>query len=340
MASVTLPGLLSTDKKKAFALQLAGGDAQNVQDDPSTTGVNLPTNVFSNVTQAPGVAQGDPKNTAQIKEFAFNPTYAQQDQTYRRKLTDAGYARTAQQQDVNDTYTRTVDDAQRQKTDALQRLLESMSSRGLSQSGINLNEQAKTTDAYQRYLDNLSNERAKALSGIESNYAGTVNDIAAAREAMYLKQVQEEEAARLEEARRQAEAQAAQEEADRQAQLMQELIAAQQTALANIQAPSIPALSSPGIGVSVPGVGGGGSAIPAAPAQQYQNLQGMNVQTILKSNNIPVLQSYINNPNLPVDIRLAAESRLRTLQPSAQTKAAAGNVGSAAANLAKGLFKK
>lgn len=337
MASTTFPGLLSTDKKRAFAIQL-GGDQQPVEDDPSTTGVNLPANVFSNVPKGP-VAQPGTVATPELKDFAFNPKYAQQDQTLRRKLSDAGYQRVAQQQDVNDTYDRTVNEAERQKTDALQRLMESMSSRGLATSGINLQEQGRTTEAYQRYLDNLSNERAKALAGIEGAYSGTINDIASAREAMYLQQVQEEEAARLEQERVAAEAQARQMEADRQAQLMQELIAAQEAAQAAYVAPSIPAVSMPSIGVSAPVYSPPAAAQPAQQAQ-YQNLQGMDVNKILKSNDKAALQSWASNSNLPSVLRLAAEARLRTLtNPTASQKQAATSVGTSAANLLKGLFK-
>lgn len=341
MAAAAFPGLLSADKKRAFTLQLGGQD-QGVADDPSVTGLNLPSNVFANSPKG-AIGTGDVSQAPapQIKEFSFNPKYAQQDQTMRRKLADAGYQRTTAQADVNDTYNRTVDEASRQKSDALQRLLEQMSSRGLVQSGINIQEQGKTTDAYQRYLDNLSNDRAKALSGIEGSYAGTVNDIASAREAMYLQQVQEEEAARLEDERRAAEAAQKQAEADRQAQMMQDLIAAQQAAITSYQAPQIAMPSSPGIGVSIPSLGGGGGSAPEAPApSNYQNLQGLNISQVMKSTNVQALQSWATNPNIPAVIKIAAESRLRQLNPSPQAKAAGSSVASSAANLAKGLFKR
>lgn len=335
-STLELPGLLSADKKKAFALQLGGLTGQptdGVNEQSVTSG--LVANPFgtNNAAVTSNANTGTPVNET-IKDFAFNPKYASMDQEYRRKISNAGLQRTSQKAEISDTYSRAVEDADRVKTDALQRLQERMASQGLSQSGINLQENTKTTNEFQRYLDNLSNQKAKAEAGVEGDYGSMLADIAAAREQMYMQQVQEEEAARLQQEEEARQAQRAQEEADRQAQLLQELIAAQQAAQASYVAPSIPQISIPGIGVSVPDSGVGAvSAVPAQGNGNYQNLQGLNVNTIMKSGNQQVLKSYVDNPNLPDVIRQAASTRLRQL-------GGAASVGTSAATAIANLFKK
>lgn len=262
--SETFPGLLSTDDKKKFVMQLSG------MPNTATPESGVPTGPSgeAKLTYDPGVEQTVAPTS--IKEFTFTPKYAQLDQANQRKIANADLTRQTQLKDLDQQYQMQVGDTQRQQDETLKAISNSMASRGLFRSGINAAEQGDAQSAYARYLDRLSQSRARGIQGIESGYAGALNDVNSARESMYFNQVQEEEAARLADLQRQEEARRAQEEATRLAELQaQERADAerrQQELLAQLQQQQVSYQPPAYYGVGYDPVGGGYSEpAPQAP---------------------------------------------------------------------------
>lgn len=182
----------------------------------------------------------------------FNPEFAQRATGLDRQAADLALYRDRGRQSVDQDYERNVSTANTMQQQARKKLMERMSGQGILQSGIHGQQQGELSTAHQKYLDDLGYARASNLSGVESDYAQRMNQIALQREGLFGEQQQVEEQRRLEAARVQAERQAREQAAAQEAALMQQLAQQQaqqqQAILAQIQAQQFSAPSFSGGG--------------------------------------------------------------------------------------------
>lgn len=263
-------------KNNAFATSPTPGVSSNPNEDP------LLPNPFPQMP-TPGGGQGSATSDAatqqaaqaRLKEFAFNPKYAQQDQDFQRRAANAAQMKNARINDLDMDYKEATQEAGDVKTQAMRRLAERMASQGIFTSGIRVAEEGNVNQDFTRYLGDLEKRKLSGRNAALMDYSSEIDRINSTREAMYMQQVQEEEQARLQQEREKAAAIAAQQEADRQAALMQALIASQQQQ--TFSAPNIPPVSGGSIGApGIPTDGYGGGQAPqgeptfALPAGYFQ----------------------------------------------------------------------
>lgn len=182
----------------------------------------------------------------------FNPEFAQRDLGIQRQMADLGLFKEQNKQAVGQEYERNVSKANTLQAQARKKLMERMSGQGILQSGIHGQQQGELNTAHQNYLGDLEHARAAGWSGVESDYATRMNQLALAREGLYGEQQQVEEQRRLQAAQAEAERQArAQAQAQQEAMLQQmaaQQAAQQQALMAQIQSQQFSAPSFSGGG--------------------------------------------------------------------------------------------
>ncbi len=211
----------------------------------------------------PGVNPNAPSGFDQqrIAQYGLTGDFAREELGLRRNLSDLdlqrqrGLSRAAQ--DFSNTLSRSVTAQQR----AAQQLQESMASRGLMKSGINLQAASQQDQDYQQYIADLASQSARRDEDIESAYGTAQRDYYGQVEKIYGRQLQAEIDRKLAEEKAKAEARAKQEQAAMQQRMLEEIAKAQQAArdaalLAGqaaaargaLQTPDTPYLSSGGGG--------------------------------------------------------------------------------------------
>lgn len=272
-------GLIQTDPKKKFTLQTAQA---NVDDPDQSGGTALPTANFANLptiaAPAARAANATLRPAAVPANFQFTGRYDAANRGLLQQESDAGLARRNNLADVDEQYRNASQRSGDLAAIARTQLQENMASRGLMMSGINAQATGQQETQYNQYLQDLAASRARALAGIETDYAGVLNQSSRSREGLFFDQQQEEEERRLQEERLKAEATARQQQADQQAQALQQMQAAQeaarQAAMAAAAAASRPSYQPTQIG----GGGGGGYGGPPPSAQPVQQQNGNWVQ--------------------------------------------------------------
>lgn len=224
------------------------------------------------------VAPAPPPQTAQapaLKQFSFNPKYAQLGAGFERQIADAGLKRNNAKFQADDLYQTQLRDAEETQKTAMQRLRDTLAIRGLGNSTITINEQGNLQKNYQKYLDNLGRVRGNQIAGIESEYAGNLENVNRGREQLWFQQVAEEEELARIRAQEEAENARRAQEMELQRQWQQQQAEAQAAAYAQQQA-AAQALaeqmasfqSASRIGVNAPGpgsYGGGGGGYEQKP---------------------------------------------------------------------------
>ncbi len=223
------------------------------------------------VPAVPGVDPNAPTGFDQqkIAQYGLTGDFAREELGLRRNLSDLdlqrqrGLSRAAQ--DFSNTLSRSATAQQR----AAQQLQESMASRGLMKSGINLQSSAQQEQDYQQYIADLASQRARRDEDIESAYGTAQRDYYGQVEKIYGRQVQAEIDRKLAEEKAKAEARAKQEQAAMQQRMLEEIAKAQQAArdaavIAAQAAAARQTLQMP----DTPGLGGGGGFIDSG---QYMN---------------------------------------------------------------------
>lgn len=231
--------------------------------------------------------QVGPITTPDVKQYAFNPKYAAADQALLRRIANAGAQRTGAISQAETDYGYATDDASRQRDKAQTTLSNRLAAQGILHSSIRADKQGDLTEDFTRYMDALSRKLAGAKQGAEFDYASVLGDIGAQREGLYMQQTSEEEAARLAEAQRAAEAQAKQYQADQQAALMRALIEQEQNRQSSYQ------------GVSYGAPGGYGIGVPSSAQPAYQQPAAAPDAVVLPAFNNGVtrqgVESWIHN---------------------------------------------
>lgn len=263
-------GLIQTDPKKKFALQTA---QVGVDDPDQSGGTALPSANFSTLPtiQNPTVKSNVTVNPASIPaNYQFTGRYDALNRALGQQESDAALARRNNLADIDEQFRNTTQKGADLAAIARTQLQENMASRGLMMSGINAQATGEQEKNYNSYLQDLAASRARAMSGVESDYASVLNQLFRQREGLFFDQQQEEQERKLQEERLKAEAEAKRVQAEQQAAMLQQIQAAQdaarQAAMAAAAAASRPTYNPVAIG----GGGYGGAPSPAQPTQQYK----------------------------------------------------------------------
>ncbi len=264
-------GLISSDPKKKFSTQLAAGTAL---EDENVDQARLPTANFSSL---PGLAVNQNIGTPQAvraanvpANFKFTGAYEAANRALAEQESNAALGRRNSIADLDSQYRDVMQKSTRMQDMARTALQESMASRGLTMSGINAQGVGQQETEYNTYLNDLAQNRARGLSGIENNYAGLLNELSRRREGLFYDQQKEEEDRKLEQERLKAEAAAQQQQAQQQQAMLAQIQAAQESARRAASAATAAAAAGQ---FQMPQIGGGygGGAPPAAqPTQQYK----------------------------------------------------------------------
>lgn len=284
MAS-TVFGLNPVDPKKKFTLQSAIG--QTPVDDQQIDPSQIPTSPYSALPAGSvfqGIAQGIVGKTPTVRSanipanYKFSGTYDVANRGLSQEESDAALGRRNTLATVDEDFQKAQRKAAELKDIAFKQLQQSMANRGLSFSGINVDETGKQEKNYVDYLNDLGTSRGRALAGVENNYAGILNDIARRREGLFGAQQKDEEDRRLREEQVKAQAEAARVQREQQQAMLAEIAkaqeAARQAAQAAAAARALPTYSAP----SLAGGGGGGYYAPQpAPEPQAAPTRDPNV---------------------------------------------------------------
>lgn len=271
MAASSVFGLIQTDPKKKFTLQTA----INPEDDEGQG--ELPTANYSAVPKiaapfAQGVANATIRQAQIPANFQFTGAYEAANRALAQEESDAALGRRNNIAQVDQQYRDALARSGDLASIARTQLQENLASRGILQSGINAQAAGQQEKEYNYHLGELGKSRANALSGIETNYAGLLNELARRREGLFFDQQKEEEQKRLQEERLKAEAEAKRVEAEQRAvmleQIRQQTEAAQRAAQAAAAASQLPSYAPPALaGGGGYGQSGYGAPPQAAPSQ-------------------------------------------------------------------------
>jgi len=297
------------------------------EDDQEAVGqdANTPA-MFTGFDLAPNTAPQQPApSQAQLKQFSFNPKYQGLSAGLERNVADAGLQRQNQLFQANDLYNTQLSDAQRVQQQAVNKLHQSLMSRGMGSSSAMIVKRGEQEGNYNRYVDNLGRIRSGNIASAEQGYGQQIEDVNRQREGLYFQQVQEEEQLARERAREAAEAQARQEQMRLQQEYQQQMqaqaqqqwqyaqdVAAQQAAAQRQLMASMG--GGGGYNAGIPG-GGGGGGRPNDAVYGLPNGQMVNAGTFMQAVGASPDQNWLNylwdkELGLPSEIRQAVLSRI------------------------------